>query len=139
MGGFDFEGVGRPSFGRTPGIEVFEGLLSPDLWPKLIAARAEGVDGDLSPDFGVSTGLADREDVRFASLDVLGTEEGIRSAVEDAEPCRVFGKAGRSAVGGPEEGREGRGKVVAILSKGGRSEERWKPDLKAGASAFKIQ
>lgn len=69
MGGFDFEGVGRPSLGRTPGIELLEGLLSPDFGPRLIAARAEGVDGDFKPDFRVSTGLADREDVRFANLD----------------------------------------------------------------------
>jgi len=40
--------------------------------------------------------------------------------MEDAEPCRDFGRAGRSAVGGPEEGAEGRGKVVAILNKGGK-------------------
>lgn len=116
MGGFDFEGVGRPSFGRTPGIEVLEGLLSPDLGPRLIVARADGVDGALSPDFGASTGLADREEVRFANLDEVWMEEGIRSAVvDDVEGCRVLGRAGRSAVGGPEEGRDGRGRVVAIL------------------------
>jgi hypothetical protein len=125
VGGFAFDGVGRPSFGRTPGKEVVEGLLSPDLGPKAIVERVDVMDGDLSPDLGASTGLADREDVRFANLDGVWMEDGIRSAVEDDEFCRVLGRAGRSTVGGPEEATEGRGKVVAILERyGGRKEQR---------------
>lgn len=139
VGGLAFDGVGRPSFGRTPGIEVVDGLLRPDLGPKVIVERVDGMDGDLSPDLGASTGLADREDMRFANLDGVWMEEGIRSAVEAAEFCRVLGRAGRSAVGGPEEGTEGRGKVVAMLEKVERLEEERKRDVKGGSSAFKIQ